>query len=181
MRSSVKTLLIIAGGYILISNALPFIAGSDLPPGRLTMVETPRDIPSSEFLDARGERVDLGDFKGSYLLVNVWATWCEPCREEMPALDQLARDLGDRNIRVMPVSIDLNGAVSVEGFYERHNLNDLPVYVDPSQNIMQSLNVFGIPTTVLIDPAGREIGRMVGPAQWDSQETLDQLSGILES
>lgn len=178
MRSSLTTFLVLIGSFVLVANVYPLLFSKQLPPGRFTMLDTPKDLPVTEFSSASGEALNLGDFKGAYLIVNVWATWCEPCREEMPALDLLARNLDDRNIRVMPISIDTTGSGNIESFYRRHKLTDLRVYLDPSQNTMRTLNVFGIPTTVLIDPEGREIGRMVGPAQWDSQETLDQLSNI---
>lgn len=181
MRSSLTTFLILIGSFVVVANLYPLLFSSDLPPGHFTMLETPREIPETAFSDAAGEPLDLKAFTGTFLIVNVWATWCEPCREEMPALDQLERDLGNRNMRVMPISIDTTGAANIESFYRLHKLTDLPVYLDPSQNTMRTLNVFGIPTTVLIDPEGREIGRMVGPAKWDSPETMDQLSAILGS
>jgi len=179
MRSSLTTFLILIGSFVVVANLYPLLFSSELPPGRFTMLETSRELPETAFSDAAGKELDLENFRGDYLIVNVWATWCEPCREEMPALDQLARDLGNRNIRVMPISIDTTGAANIESFYRLHKLTDLPVYLDPSQNSMRSFNVFGIPTTVLINPDGREIGRMVGPAKWDSPETLKQLSEIV--
>ncbi|WP_421984195.1 TlpA family protein disulfide reductase [Roseibium sp.] len=181
MRSSLTTFLILIGSFVIVANVYPLLFSSDLPAGRFTLLETPRQVPETAFFDGAGKPVFLKDFEGAYLVVNVWATWCEPCREEMPALDQLTRNLGNRNIRVLPISIDTTGAGNIESFYRLHKLTDLPVYLDPSQNTMRTLNVFGIPTTVLIDPDGREIGRMVGPAQWDSDESLEQLSEILGS
>ncbi len=178
MRSSLTTFLILIGSFVVVANVYPLLFSSELPAGRFTMLETPREVPETAFSNAAGEPLDLKAFAGTFLIVNVWATWCEPCREEMPALDQLARDLDGRNIRVMPISIDTTGAGNIESFYRLHKLTDLPVYMDPDQNTMRTLNVFGIPTTILIDPDGREIGRMVGPAKWDSQETLEQLSAI---
>ena len=178
MRSSLTTFLLLIGSFVVVANVYPLLFRSELPVGRFTLLETPREIPETAIFDAAGNPVFLKDFEGAYLVVNVWATWCEPCREEMPALDQLTRNLGNRNIRVLPISIDTTGAANIESFYRLHKLTDLPGFMDPDQNTMRTLNVFGIPTTILIDPDGREIGRMVGPANWDSQETLEQLSAI---
>ncbi|MET1411728.1 TlpA disulfide reductase family protein [Roseibium sp. HPY-6] len=181
MRSSLVTFLVIIGSFVAVANIYPILFPTELPIGRIAMLETPRELPNAEFTDQAGVQVDLKAFEGSYVFVNVWATWCEPCREEMPALDQLSRELRGDNIKVLPISIDVNGAGAIERFYKRHELTDLPVYMDPAQNIMRALNVVGIPTTVLIGPDGRELGRMVGPAQWDRPETVRQLQEIAGS
>ncbi|MBG6202422.1 peroxiredoxin [Labrenzia sp. EL_13] len=179
MRTSFITFLILIGSFVAVANLYPILFTRELPVGKFARLDTPREVPDFEFSDAEGQTFKLADFRGQYLFVNVWATWCEPCREEMPALDQLTRDLSGQNIRILPISIDVTGAGTVERFYRRYELRDLPVYIDPSQAVMRSLNVFGIPTTVLIDPDGREIGRMPGPAQWDREESIQHLREIM--
>lgn len=180
MRTSFITFLVLIGSFVAVANLYPKLFPRELPLGQFSLLETPREIKNFTFSDAAGQSFDLEQFRGGYLFVNVWATWCEPCREEMPALDQLARELSGQNIQVLPISIDVTGAGTVERFYKRYELRDLPVYVDPAQNVMRSLNVFGIPTTVLIDPQGREIGRMAGPAQWDRPQSIADLKQIID-
>ena len=93
----------------------------------------------------------------------------------MASLNHLALLFADKNIKIVPISIDVSGAISVRSFYERLGLNNLLIYVDPSKNVMDALGITGIPTTILIDRDGREIGRMVGPAQWDAPESVKHI------
>ena len=103
-------------------------------------------------------------FPGTLILVNVWATWCAPCKEEMASLNHLALLFENKNIKFVPISIDVSGALTVRSFYERLGLNNLSIYVDPSKNVMDALGITGIPTTIFIGRDGREIGRTVGRA-----------------
>ena len=93
----------------------------------------------------------------------------------MASLNHLALLFADKNIKIVPISIDVSGAITVRSFYERFGLNNLLIYVDPSKNVMDALGITGIPTTILIDRDGREIGRMVGPAQWDAPESVKHI------
>lgn len=110
--------------------------------------------------------------------MNVWATWCAPCKEEMASLDHLVLLLANKNITIVPISIDVSGALSVQSFYERLGLKNLSIYVDPAKNVMDALAITGIPTTLLIGRDGREIGRMMGPAQWDAPESIKRIAEI---
>jgi hypothetical protein len=96
----------------------------------------------------------------------------------MASLNHLASLFANKNIRIVPISIDISGAVTVQSFYERLGLSNLPIYVDPSKNVMDALGIIGIPTTILIGRNGREIGRMVGPAQWDAPESVKHITDI---
>jgi thiol-disulfide isomerase/thioredoxin len=143
-----------------------------------TLWDEPPLLPDIRFADTQGQELTLADFRGQYLLLNVWATWCSPCREEMPALDRLQEKMGSTTFNVVPVSIDgynTNGINLIKEFYLKYQLNNLGIYLDRSGELSSSLNVVGVPTTLLIDPEGREIGRMVGSAEWDSNETIRQI------
>jgi thiol-disulfide isomerase/thioredoxin len=130
------------------------------------------------FSDGSGGSLALKDFRGTFTLVNVWATWCPPCKEEMAALDHLALLLANKNIKIVPISIDVSGAMVVRSFYERLGLKNLSIYVDPSTKVMNALAIIGVPTTLLIGRDGREIGRTVGPAQWDaSVKHISEIAG----
>lgn len=175
MRSSLVTLSLLIGSFFAVATLSPKLFQADLPTGQLSVLSTPQPVREVSFQDAAGNSLTLADFRGSYLFVNVWATWCEPCREEMPSLDALARSLKGYPIRVLPISVDVTGIGTVERFYKRNNLRDLPAYSDPGQSAMRALTIFGIPSSMLIGPDGRELGRMTGPAHWDRPEAMRQL------
>lgn len=137
-----------------------------------TALEEPRPLPELRFGDGEGRRLTIADFRGRLVLLNIWATWCFPCRREMPTLDRLQAKLGGPDFEVLALSIDRQGLPVVKAFYEELGLEALRVYVDASTNATRDLGVVGIPTTLLIDQRGREIGRVVGPAEWDGPEVV---------
>jgi thiol-disulfide isomerase/thioredoxin len=132
----------------------------------------PRALPDIVFEDGQGRKRTLGDFRGRVVLLNVWATWCVPCREEMPTLDRLQQKLGGPDFEVLALSIDADGAAAVERFYGEIGIRALATYVDSTMRATGSLAVIGVPTTLLIDRGGREIGRRAGPVHWDSPEAV---------
>jgi len=141
----------------------------------------PRALPDVRFAEGKGRAVTLQDFRGKLVLLNVWATWCPPCRREMPALDRLQQRLGGPDFKVVALSID-QGQQSlyfVQEFYLQTGIKFLEVYMDTSSNASQDLAVAGLPTTLLIDREGREIGRKIGPAEWDSPEIVALIRGYL--
>jgi thiol-disulfide isomerase/thioredoxin len=118
----------------------------------------------------------LDDLRGKFVLLNVWATWCVPCRKEMPTLDRLQEQLGGPDFEVVALSVDKGGAEAVRRFYDQIGIRRLSVRVaaDPD-DLLAALGVYGVPTTLLVDRQSREIGRLVGPANWDSKEMIDFL------
>lgn len=137
-------------------------------PSALPAPGAPRALEEVRFQDAAGKSLALADFRGKAVLLNLWATWCVPCREEMPALDRLQQNLGGPGFAVVALSIDRGGAALVRQFYEEFGVRSLAIYVDSSMEAMSKLKTVGLPTTLLIDPAGRERWRKVGPAEWDA-------------
>jgi thiol-disulfide isomerase/thioredoxin len=136
---------------------------------------SPRPVPDLQFQDGRGNPLALSDFRGRAVLLNVWATWCTPCREEMPTLDRLQQKLGGAAFEVVALSIDNGGVAAVRRFFEEVGVRSLSVYVDPSMRATEKLRIVGVPTTLLIDREGRELWRKTGPAQWDSPEVVQVL------
>lgn len=142
--------------------------------------ETPRQLPEVSFVDSEGRAMTLSAFKGKVILLNIWATWCVPCRVEMPTLDRLEAKLGGPDFQVVPLSIDQGGIQVVRDFYEELGLRNLDIYVDDQMQVPPVLGVVGIPGTLLIDREGREIGRKLGPAEWDSEEVVAEIQHYLK-
>lgn len=139
----------------------------------------PQPVADIRFQDAEGRPVSLSNFRGKVVLLNVWATWCAPCRKEMPALDRLQQKLGGAEFQVIALSIDNSGPVAVRRFYDEIGIRTLAVYVDPSMEASGKLRTVGIPTTLLLDREGRERWRKTGPAEWDSPEIIVSLRAKL--
>ena len=137
----------------------------------------PRALPVVRFADGNGRAMTLQDFRGKFVLLNIWATWCVPCRKEMPALDRLQAKLGGPGFEVVAISIDRDGLPAVQEFYLQTGIKQLRVYLDKSGEASANLGATGIPTTLLIDRESREIGRKIGPAEWDSPEVVTLIQG----
>jgi thiol-disulfide isomerase/thioredoxin len=130
----------------------------------------PQALPDVTFTAGDGETKSLADWRGRVVLLNIWATWCVPCREEMPQLDQLQADLGGENFEVVAVNIDKRGGDKAKTFLEETGAAHLARYTDPSGKLFRKVRAVGMPTTLLIDRDGKEIGRLVGPADWGSAQ-----------
>lgn len=131
---------------------------------------TPEPMPDIQFVNGSGTQVSLASLKGKVVLLNVWATWCGPCREEMPALDKLQAELGSDKFEVVALAIDKTGVEGARKFLSDIKVQKLAVYADPTAKEGTKLRVIGMPTTILIDKEGREVGRLIGPAHWDSAD-----------
>lgn len=132
--------------------------------------KTPEALPDIAFNDGTGKEIKLSDFKGRTVLLNLWATWCAPCREEMPALDRLQQALGSDAFEVVALSIDRQGPDASKKFLDEVKASALKLYVDPTAKQGTALKLVGMPTTILINKDGLEVGRLAGPAEWDSAE-----------
>jgi thiol-disulfide isomerase/thioredoxin len=128
------------------------------------------DIESGPFMNAEGKDITLADWKGKVVLVNLWATWCAPCRKEMPDLAQLQKDYGGDDFEVVAISVDLKGAEASSAFLKEIGADNLALYTDKTTRVMKKLGAIGLPVTILIDRQGKEIGRLLGPAHWTADE-----------
>ena len=127
-------------------------------------------VPELEFHDGAGKTVHLSDFRGRVVLLNLWATWCVPCREEMPALDALEASMGSARFQVVALSVDKDGLEGARGFLKEIKVTHLALFNDPTSHANFKVKGYGLPTTLLIGPDGTELGRIVGPAEWNSDE-----------
>jgi thiol-disulfide isomerase/thioredoxin len=132
--------------------------------------DAPTDLPEAKFNDASGKAITLADFRGKVVLLNLWATWCAPCRKEMPDLDALQMELGSDRFEVVAVSVDRGSPEKSRKFLDEIKSKALKLYHDPSAQLGFTLKTIGMPSTLLIDPEGRELGRLVGPAEWASED-----------
>jgi len=140
-----------------------------------------RAMPDVRFRDEIGQDRALAEFRGRVVLLNVWATWCVPCRKEMPALDRLQGQLGGDDFLVVALSIDHDGVEAVQGFYKEIGIKRLGVYVDPSGKDTSALAVQVLPTSFLIDRNGREVARKMGAAEWDGSEPVSLIKGTMNA
>ena len=141
----------------------------------------PKPVPELTFLDGEGNEVALADFEGDVVVLNLWATWCAPCRREMPSLDRLQAELGDDGLTVVALSLDRGDVAKVRDFFAELGIANLAIYQDPKGAAGRALGAPGLPTTVVIDRAGQEVGRLLGPAEWDSEAAIALLRSILDS
>lgn len=129
----------------------------------------PEVPPAFTFQDKDGKALTIADFKGKTILLNLWATWCAPCRKEMPALDRLQAAIGSDKFEVVALSLDKDGVEKARKFLADIKVSHLGFYIDPTGSQGFNLKPVGLPTTLLIDSEGREVGRLAGPAEWDSE------------
>lgn len=165
----------------LLTGALAFAATPTLARSAMPMHDAPREMLSPPFVDGDGRDLTLSDFRGRVVLLNIWATWCVPCREEMPTLDALQARLGSEDFHVLPLSIDRAGLDPVRRFYAEIGIRNLGLYLAEDLRAMLAFAVVGLPTTILIDRAGREIARRAGPAEWDSPGAIAQFQSVIEN
>jgi thiol-disulfide isomerase/thioredoxin len=145
--------------------------------------EQPLRLPNVAFRDTAGTERHLSDWRGRTVLLNLWATWCVPCRKEMPALDTLEGKLGGPAFEVVAVNIDTRDPAKPRTWLTEAGISRLAYYADPSAKLFQDLKIIGrapgMPTTLLVDPAGCEIGTVAGPAEWASEDALKLISAAL--
>jgi thiol-disulfide isomerase/thioredoxin len=154
----------------------------DLATGTLAAFLVKPDRPAladAAFQDAEGKPLKLSDWKGRVALVNLWATWCAPCRKEMPDLAKLQKQLGSEDFEVVAISVDRKGAEASAAFLKETGADSLRLYVEPTTAILNDIQALGLPATVLIDRQGREIGRLLGPADWASPEAIALVKAAL--
>ncbi len=151
----------------------------------LALLPTGRLVPALAFDGPNGEPKTLADFKGRTVLLNLWATWCIPCRKEMPALDRLQAKLGGPDFQVVAVNIDTARLDRPKAFLHETGVTSLPLYTDSTANVFQVLRAdgqaLGLPTTVLVDRNGCELGAMAGPAAWDSPDAEKLIEAAKQS
>jgi thiol-disulfide isomerase/thioredoxin len=169
-----------AGAVNLAQRVAPLARGEV---AAVAVAEKPFRVPDLVFLDGKGEAGRLSDWSGRTVLLNLWATWCIPCRKEMPALDALQATLGGPEFEVIAINIDTRDLDKPRAWLKEAGVRQLGYFSDPTAKVFQDLKLagkaFGMPTTVLVDRAGCEIGTIAGPAEWASDDGIKLVSAAL--
>lgn len=140
--------------------------------------QDPQPLPDEGFTDRQGRDHAFPEWKGHWLVVNFWATWCGPCRKEMPSLDALAGAYADKGLAVLPIATGRNPSGAMDRFLQETGVANLTVYLDPKQALARKAGVLGLPMTLLVDPQGQIVARMIGDADWagpDAHKVFDAL------
>jgi thiol-disulfide isomerase/thioredoxin len=146
-----------------------------------SLITEPKPVPPATFRDAADRELDLGAFRGKVVLVNLWATWCVPCRAEMPALDRLQAALAGPDFAVVAIAEDRGGRDKAKAFLEDIGVRHLPLYVDATARSARAFGAVGLPISFLVDREGREVGRLIGPAEWDSPEAIRLIRHFIDT
>jgi thiol-disulfide isomerase/thioredoxin len=164
----------------LVLGANPALADiSELRAGdmlKLNLVEATA-LPDVAIQDADGADHSLSQWQGQWVVLNFWATWCAPCRHEMPSLDRLQSAMPE--LAVLPVATGRNSVDGIERFYAEAGVTNLPVLLDPKSQLARNMAVMGLPVTVIVNPEGQEVARLIGDAAWDSPEAKAILAAMM--
>ena len=155
------------------SNVIPSISQTDassitiqlseiVPPNNIIQHDNPRKISPIIFENFSGKKVNLGDYLGNLVIVNFWATWCKPCKEEMPSLDNLFQNKDFKNLSIFPVNIENSNHEKTKEFFSNLSIRKLEIFFDPNLYFVKELKLRGVPTTVLINKGGMEFARIIG-------------------
>ncbi len=129
----------------------------------------PQSVSGETFTDPSGGTFSLSGFEGKHVLVNFWATWCAPCRKEMPMLSEIQEEFGGDAFEVVTIATGRNPLPAIDSFFAEIGVNNLPRYLDPQSTLARDMAILGLPITLILDPEGREIARMRGDAEWNSE------------
>ena len=147
---------------------------------KMTIASNPTSAPKTIFFDDDGKELTLNDFKGRLTLVNFWATWCAPCRKEMPSLKVLSNQLGGDTFQVLTIATMRSSEEAVNKFFNDNNIIGLPKFRDPKGHLARASGVAALPLTMLLDRKGNEISRLIGDADWSQDETIEFIKKALE-
>lgn len=144
---------------------------------KLMLLEAPVAVPEAVLLDAEDGAHSLADYKGKWVVLNFWATWCAPCRREMPSLERLQAAMPD--LAVVPVATGRNAVEGIKRFFEEAGVKTLPILRDPQSELARAIGVMGLPVTVILNPEGQEVARLIGDAEWDSDSAKAVLAALM--
>lgn len=145
---------------------------------KLAFHSEPLESSDVAFLGEDGSEMTLANYEGKHVVLNFWATWCAPCRKEMPGLSELQTELGGDELEVVTIATGRNPRPAMQAFFDDIGVDNLPLHSDERQNLARSLGVLGLPVTLIIDPEGNEIARLQGDAEWNSDSAKAILNAL---
>ena len=172
-----------AGAIANASDVTPVLAAAEAElegsMKKLLFHDKPKAHAFVRFTDFDGNPLSMADYQGKWVILNFWATWCAPCREEMPLLDALQAEFGGDTFEVVTLATGRNNPAGMIRFFDKAGVTNLPMHRDPKQKVAQSMGVMGLPTTLVLDPQGQEVARMQGEADWASDSAKAMVRALL--
>jgi len=141
----------------------------------LVLIKNPKSYEDVIFMDINQKNVNLDDFKGKLIILNFWATWCAPCKEEMPSLDALQSNTKLNNLRILPINIGQEDVKKSESFFKELNIKNLNIYFDGPITLAKKFSLRGVPTTIFFNKEGKEFARIIGSIDFNDEEFIDWL------
>lgn len=178
LRSLVLYTALALGANSAVAADLTALKAGDMK--KLVVYDTPLPTPDLPFADETGAERSLTEFRGKVVLLNFWATWCAPCRAEMPALDRLQAEMGGAQFQVVTLATGRNPLPKIDKFFAEAGVTGLPRFKDERQNLARAMGVAGLPVSVIIDAEGREVARLIGEAAWDAPEAKAVLQAVID-
>lgn len=171
---------LVLGANTAFAGEVDWKAAQEAGLAKLIPAEDAPEVTDATFTDKDGGEHSLADYRGKVILVNFWATWCAPCREEMPSLDALQGELGGDDFQVVTIATGHNPPPKIDKFFEETGVENLPVLLDPKQQVSRGMGVLGLPVSVLIDREGVEVARLVGDADWSGEAAKQVIRQLIE-
>ena len=147
----------------------------DVPLNNIAISEIPKLIPPIIFEDFSGNEINLKDYYGKLVIINFWATWCTPCKKEMPSLDQLYQDSSFENLQVLAVNMEQPNTIKTKKFFTHLNIKKLEIFFDRNLNFVKEFKLRGVPTTILVNKKGEEFARIIGEVNFQDEKFLKWL------
>ena len=159
--------------YLITTNVSYALEKPDLK--NLVLLKNPKSYENVIFMDINQKNMNLDDFKGKLIILNFWATWCAPCKEEMPSLDNLQSNTKLNNLKIFPINIGQEDISKSESFFKELNINNLDIYIDAPITLAKKLSLRGVPTTILFNKEGKEFARILGSIDFSNKEFINWL------
>ena len=147
----------------------------DVPLNNIAIIENPKPISLVLFEDFSGNKINLKDYEGNLTILNFWATWCAPCKKEMPSLDALSLDKKFKNLKIFAVNMEQPNKIKTKKFFTNLNIKKLEIFFDPDLNFVKEFKLRGVPTTILINKEGKEFARIIGEINFQDKKFIKWL------
>ena len=148
----------------------------EIPLNNMAINETPRAIPPVIFEDFLGNEINLRDYKGKLVIINFWATWCNPCKKEMPSLDNLYQNSSFKNLEIFAVNMEEPNKLKTKNFFQNINIKKLKIFFDSNLNFVKEFKLRGVPTTIFLNKKGEEFARIIGEANFEDKKFIKWLA-----